>query len=454
VPHTPEAIANETSGLPDFRTSGPWQSRKGFTLVEIMVSLMIFIVVSGAMVGIMLMSSELFRRGEFSRSANDEVVAVLGAVSDDLNHLVPETGDGWFFAGVPSASGNTLVAFTTAGQNPDGIGARGQNARSLVCLWVEEPGDGEPRLRRVVVDDSRDINDFVSSLVITSGVGGRIVEKVESINAIAFDATGGGLGTLASATIASQAQAKDWFGRITLRALAGRPQTADIEFTAVYDWRRATATGTGPVSGNDETVTVVIPSTVLTQGCLHFSAWLALNDIPGMQRPKHPVTNQPDWEQLDNDGGTRLGPWGPAIAGSAQSEVYDTRPAGWIPPTATTTSAPKPPFPSALRLSFVLTGGGRFAPRGILQSDLEATADAGRLHFSGLSLPSTPGSMVRIHDEWIAYQRVTGGRLDFETFSTERGPGRGARRSRIAEHQRGAVIRVGQTYSLVRAIPR
>ncbi|HEX3132200.1 MAG TPA: prepilin-type N-terminal cleavage/methylation domain-containing protein, partial [Planctomycetota bacterium] len=103
--------------------------RRGFTLVEIMVSLMIFVVVSGAMVGIMLMSSELFRRGEFSRSANDEVVAVLGAVSDDLNHLVPETGDGWFFAGIQSDSGNTLVAFTTAGQNPDGIGARGQNSR-------------------------------------------------------------------------------------------------------------------------------------------------------------------------------------------------------------------------------------------------------------------------------------------------------------------------------------
>ena len=99
-------------------------NRRGFTLIEIMVSLMIFIVVSGAMVGIMLMSSELFRRGEFSRAANDEVVAVLGAVSDDLNHLVPETGDGWFFAGVPTASGNTLVAYTTAGQNPDGIGAQ------------------------------------------------------------------------------------------------------------------------------------------------------------------------------------------------------------------------------------------------------------------------------------------------------------------------------------------
>ena len=95
-------------------------NRAGFTLVEIMVSLMIFVVVSGAMVSIMMMSSELFRRGEFSRSANDETIAVLGAVNDDLSHLVPESGDGWFYAGVPTRSGNTMVSFTTRGQHING----------------------------------------------------------------------------------------------------------------------------------------------------------------------------------------------------------------------------------------------------------------------------------------------------------------------------------------------
>ncbi|MBA3699009.1 MAG: prepilin-type N-terminal cleavage/methylation domain-containing protein [Planctomycetes bacterium] len=432
--------------------------RRGFTLIEIMVSLMIFVVVSGAMVGIMLMSSELFRRGEFSRAANDEVVAVLGAVSDDLNHLVPETGDGWFFAGVPSASGNTLVAYATAGQNPDGIGARGQNSRSLVGTWVEEPTGQEPRLRRIVLDDSRDVLDFISSLVISSGVGGQIVTGFDNLAAEGYDSDGNSTGQLAGCR-PGPPRNTDWFGRIIMRALANQPSVADIAFTGRYNWRVPTGTGGGSNnSGGTADLSVVIPSSVLTQGCLHFSAWLALNDIPGMQRPKTlDERQQPDWEQLDANGGTRLGPWGPAINnGSDGAEVYDTRPQGWIPPTANVARAiPKPPFPSAIRLSFVLTGGGRFSPRGTLQSDLENSAQAGDLRYTGITgLPSLPGSMVRVGDEWIAYQRNAGGRLYFETHSPELGPGRGARRSRVAAHARGATLRVGQSYSLVRAIPR
>jgi prepilin-type N-terminal cleavage/methylation domain-containing protein len=433
--------------------------RSGFTLIEIMVSLMIFVVVSGAMVGIMLMSSELFRRGEFSRAANDEVVAVLGAVSDDLNHLVPETGDGWFFAGIPSASGNTLVAYTTAGQNPDGIGARGQNSRSLVGTWVEETAGEEPRLRRLVLDDSRDVLDFISSLVITSGVGGQIVTNFDNLTAEGFTAKGDSTGQIAACRTGDEARDTDWFGRIIMRALANQPGVADIAFTGRYNWRAPVGTGGGSTNnGGTAELNVVIPSAVLTQGCLHFSAWLALNDIPGMQRPKTlDARRQPDWEQLNANGGTLLGPWAPEINNPTDGEeVYDTRPQGWIPPAANAArSIPKPPFPSAIRLSFVLTGGGRFSPRGNLQSELTATAEAGELRYTGINaLPSAPGSMVRVGDEWIAYQRITGGRLFFEAHTPELGPGRGARRSRVKAHARGETIRVGQSYSLVRAIPR
>lgn len=429
--------------------------RSGFTLVEIMVSLMIFVVVSGAMVGIMLMSSELFRRGEFSRSANDEVVAVLGAVSDDLNHLVPETGDGWFFAGIPRPSGNTLVAFTTAGQNPDGIGARGQNSRSVVGTWVEEKVGSEPRLRRIVLDDSRDIIDFISSLVITSGRSGRIITGFETLNFTGYDADGNGAGLSGGCTKASLPQATDWFGRIVMRALANSTAVADIEFTVEYRWRFATG-ASDPTQGTPglDTASVVIPSQVLTQGCLHFSAWLALNDIPGMQRPK--TRNQPDWEKTTADGSTILGPWGKSINNGGQTEVYDTRPQGWMPPTTTGTATnPKPPFPSAVRLSFVLTGGGRFAPRGTLQDQMDASSAGGEYRFTGIKgLPTIPGSMVRIGDEWIAYTGIRGGRLVVPEHSVDGGPGRGARRSTVAAHERGAEIRVGQSYSLVRAIPR
>jgi prepilin-type N-terminal cleavage/methylation domain-containing protein len=431
---------------------------RGFTLIEIMVSLMIFVVVSGAMVSILIMSTELFRRGEFSRSANDETIAVLGAVSDDLNHLVPETGDGWFYAGVPTTSGNTLVAFTTAGQNPDGIGARGQNARSLVGMWVEEKAGEEPRLRRLVLDDSRDITDFISSLVIASGDGGRVVTGFDTLSATGFDAAGAEVALGVSCSSASLPPEKDWFGRRVMRRLAGGGPIADVAFSGRYNWRRPPASGGGGAGGNGgtEELMVVIPSSVLTQGCLHFSAWIALNDIPGMQRPKNARTRQPDWEQLDANGGTRLGPWGPSIDGGGMSEPYDTRPENWQPPTQNAAAAqPKPPFPSAIRLAFVLTGGGRFAPRGTLASDLAATAEAGDLRYSGINgLPTAPGTSVRIDDEWIAYQTNSAGRLAFGTHAVEDGPGRGARRSRVVAHGRGAVLRTGQSYSLVRAIPR
>ena len=441
--------------------------RHAFTLIEIMVSLMIFVVVSGAMVSILMISSELFRRGEFSRSANDETIAVLGAVSDDLNHMVPENSDGWFFAGIPTDSGNTLVAFTTAGQSPDGIGARGQNARSLVGLWVEEIPQEEPRLRRMVLDDSRGILDFISSLVIASGKSGQIVTAFDTLSWKGYNSAGdtSGLGGIINS--ASPPANTDWLGRQIMRAFADSPTAAqiavaDIEFTVRYNWKAPAGTGAGSSNnGSTENLTLVIPSSVLTQGCLHFSCWIALNDIPGMQRPKD-RNNLPDWEQLDTNGGTLLGPWGPTIRASSQSaEVYDTRPKV-IPPVQNAIALTrKPPFPSAIRLSFVLTGGGRFAPKGILQSDLTDGVDAGNLRYSGFTgLPSTPGSMVRVDNEWIAYANNAGGRLDFHAAPLNAaapvydGPGRGARRSKVVQHLRGAVIRIGQSYSLVRAIPR
>ncbi|HEX3132374.1 MAG TPA: hypothetical protein VHX44_02195, partial [Planctomycetota bacterium] len=318
--------------------------------------------------------------------------------------------------------------------------------------------DQEPRLRRIVLDDSRDILDFISSLVITGGVGGRIVTGFETLSASGYGIDGSVIGGDVSCSKASLAPDKDWFGRRIMRELlAAGNGVADIGFSVDYNWKRPTGTssGTPGPNGGRDTLNVVIPSSVLTQGCLHFSVWVALNDIAGMQRPKD-GNGQPDWEQLDASGGTRLGPWGPSIGGGGQKEVYDTRPKGWIPPTANATaSIPKPPFPSAVRLSFVLTGGGRFAPRGTLQSDLPSTPEAGELRFTGITgLPSTPGSMVRIGDEWIAYDTLRAGHLTYPDKSIAGGPGRGARRSHVVAHERGAVLRVGQSYSLVRAIPR
>jgi hypothetical protein len=59
-----------------------------------------------------MLSTDLYRRGEFSRSANDEAVAVLGAINQDLDRLVPPGAGGWFYSQVVDDDGDCLVAFT------------------------------------------------------------------------------------------------------------------------------------------------------------------------------------------------------------------------------------------------------------------------------------------------------------------------------------------------------
>jgi hypothetical protein len=62
--------------------------------------------------------------------------------------------------------------------------------------------------------------------------------------------------------------------------------------------------------------------------------------------------------------------------------------------------------------------------------------------------------MIRVEDEWIAYQAVRSGTISYGDLDAINGPGRGARRSTVAVHPRGAVVQIGQSYSLVRSLPR
>jgi prepilin-type N-terminal cleavage/methylation domain-containing protein len=436
-------------------------TRAGFTLIEIMVSLMIFIIVSGAMVSILTMSSELFRRGEFSRAANDETIAVLGALSDDINHAVPESGDGWLFGGIPSLSGNTLIAFTTAGQNTNGLGSRGQNARTIVAWWVEEKNKDEPpTLRRIVLDDTLDILDFMGSLLTQNGIQNRKVTKFKELNCQGYDKNGIAVpfgNKVSSVVPGDEPYEINWFARRVIRELARNPRVVDLEFKFKYDWESPTE----KYSETNVDAHVIIPSTTITEGCLHFGAWLAVNEIPGMVRPKiesGDFAGQPDWEQLniDSDPNTKLGPWANAINSPLGAESYDTRPERWTPNvTGGVSIQRKPPYPSALRVSLVLSGGSRYAPRGTLQKALTAANDEGTIPYAGLTgLPSLAGSMVRINDEWIAYQKITPTGLEYDIGNQQNGPGRGARRSTVAAHERGSPIRIGQSYSLVKALPR
>ena len=170
-------------------------ARQGFTLIEIMVSIMIFVVVSGAMVGILMMGAELFRRGEFSRSANDETVAVLGSLEDDLNRMMPGAADGFVFSRVTATNGNCLFAFNERTANPESITSRGYRARSLVAFWVEQQGgvDKPECLRRIALDDQHDVLDVVNALHAADGrvaMRTRIATGVRWLHVDALDDQG------------------------------------------------------------------------------------------------------------------------------------------------------------------------------------------------------------------------------------------------------------------------
>lgn len=124
----------------------------GFTLVEILVSILIFSVVSVAMVTILLTSTNIFRAGQYGRASTDEAVAAMAAIDEDLKRMVPPRDGGFVYsilhhfdpaAAVARVNGNCFLAFMIA------TGAettqRGRSGRKLVVYWVETvaPGTGD-----------------------------------------------------------------------------------------------------------------------------------------------------------------------------------------------------------------------------------------------------------------------------------------------------------------------
>jgi prepilin-type N-terminal cleavage/methylation domain-containing protein len=357
--------------------------RCGFTLIEIMVSIMIFVVVALAMIAIMLLSSDVYREGEYGRSANDETVGVLGTFEEDLKRLLPPTDGGFVYSVVLDNAGNTLIAFAIANPDPEQVAVYGNKAHQLVAYWV---------------DDQR-----------------RLMRAEFPLQGTAADnGTPNGV------------------KHIVRNMISPATPSSDPLFTAAN-----------------------AQVTEITNGCLYLGAWLASQYDPDaahipddIRRPVEDVGGVldpgPIWESATATDSV-LGPWG--------AEAYDTDPEGTPQPTAHT-------FPSALRISVTLTGGGRFAPTGRLMATVPATGAADFKIVGAKSVPSTPGSVMRVDDEWIRYSEYRNGVVHCEA------DGRGARRSVKAQHDRydsstrtatdpgkGAVL-FGQTYNLVRTIPR
>lgn len=140
--------SHPTSGLRDFRTSG----RQAFTLIEILVSLMIFTVVSGAMLSMLFMATDLYRRTEAGRAATDEAVTVLASLDADLQRMTPRRDDGWITAEVLGDNGRMAVAWLARHEDPARRrvdSGRIVDDRQIVVWWL----DGNDNLKRATLEE-------------------------------------------------------------------------------------------------------------------------------------------------------------------------------------------------------------------------------------------------------------------------------------------------------------
>jgi len=221
------------------------------TLVEVLVALMIFSVVGGAMVGILLISTNIYRRGEFGRSANDESIAVLSAMDADLDRLVPRSAGGWLYARVVDPSGDCLIAFT---------------------IRADET---------VRVDLATTAGTGTQQVVSDTGAGARQV-------VVWWTTVQGSVREL-------RRQALPWDG-------TSDPQTEIYEKVRVFaDWDNAARSG--PILWTPGTNVPTFPYTVVTRGCIHLGAWLSFDGSDPTNFPRRESPNGvPNWEIATSSG--------------------------------------------------------------------------------------------------------------------------------------------------------
>ena len=334
---------------------------RAFTIIELIVSIGIFVVSATLMFGALFGATDIFRKGEAARQAGDEATAVIAALQEDFSRAVPiRLRDGkpapeWgrLYARA-QGDGNCILSFVI--ENPD---------RSQV-RWINE---SDPVKKRLL------------------GVRSWVVWEVVA----------GAGGTPADAELWREEWDLSEDGQIY--DSAGNPQ------------------GAGSTPRKDELV---------TRGCLHFGVWA---EVAQAHRLVKAGGNGPEFAWESRDPNEEVIPF--------VNDDFDTNRTAGTPPFY--------PQPDALRVSIVLTGGGRFATRGTLIDNLGATDTDARI--SGIkALPTTSGSLLRIGNEWVRYDDFRGGKIS--------GMQRGALRSTASGHTGRPAVFAGQPFSLVVALPR
>ena len=304
--------------------------RRGFTLMEIMVSLLIFSVVSLALIGVLSAAVKLFRAGEAARAASDETIATLAQLDDDLKRMVPAADNGFLYTKTKNtnghAAGNMVLAFKIRNPDSSTITDTGVGARLIVVWWVDDLG--------------------------------HLCRKSDKA------------------------------------ADSGGSQTTEFGVTAA-------------IYGTTQPV---------ANGCLYFAVNLSTDVTPR--------------STLD---------WDPSYP--AAGDIFSTEP---LAPGATPN-----PFPTAIRITTVLTGGSRNFIRGRCVRD-----DANGIRVTGVGqVPVGAGVMARLGDpanedvEWTKYSSFKGGVLNCS--ATDRG-----QRRTTQKVANGKEVTFAPSYTLVRTLPR
>lgn len=366
--------------------------RRGFTLVEIIVSIAIFAIIGALMLGALFGATEVFRRGEAARQSGDEATAVIAALRHDLARAVPVL----WRDGAPANEGGWFRA--AVGLRPDGS-ARRDGSTLLACV-IENPD----RAAIVATEDAATGQQRVTHRRI---VAWFVRPDPEAPDDPVRD-------QLCRAEF-------DW-----------RPNGGDRDDARKAEQIFSGAAG-APAAPAGATMQVV------ASGCLHFGVWFELSALHRRLAPGDggPV---PDWEDLaaaQTDPPVTAVPQPPA-----RGNPYDSagQPGTLYSPDQSIRYWPPA---DAMRVTLVLTGGGRYALRGHV-----ANHDGGRIRIVGLStLPTLAGSLLRIGDEWVGYDDFRSGLLT------------GVRRAQLRSAGQGSInprtpVYAGQFFSLVAPLPR